>query len=171
VILDDSEPSNQPLGSNTTRYVVRPATLADLDTLVRHRIGMFTDMGSAFDDARLAASFREWLIALMPSGGYRAWLIETDAGEIAAGGGITVVPWPPGPRYPGDRLAFVYNVYTEASHRRRGLARRVMETIHAWCRANGVVSLALNASRDGQPLYEAMGYVESPAPMMFVQLT
>jgi hypothetical protein len=31
--------------------------------------------------------------------------------------------------------------------------------------------MALNASRDGQPLYEAMGYIESPAPMMFFQLT
>ena len=30
-------------------------------------------------------------------------------------------PGRPGPRYAGDRLAFVYNVYTEPAHRRRGL--------------------------------------------------
>jgi GNAT superfamily N-acetyltransferase len=157
--------------AGTMAYRIRPATLADSDVLVRHRIGMFTDMGSVFDAAELAAAFRVWLADTMPPGVYRAWLVETGSGEIAAGGGITVVPWPPGPRYHGDRLAFVYNVYTEAPHRRRGLARRVMDAIHAWCRANGVSSLALNASRDGQPLYQAMGYVESPAPMMFVALT
>ena len=77
---------------------------------------------------------------------------------------------PPGPQYPGDRLAFVYNVYTEAAHRRRGLARRLMDAMHAWCRANGVGSMALNASRDGQPLYRSMGYMESPSPMMFFRL-
>jgi hypothetical protein len=30
--------------------------------------------------------------------------------------------------------------------------------------------MALNASRDGQPLYESMGYAVSPAPMMFLPL-
>ena len=149
---------------------MRPATLADADTLVRHRLAMFADMGSVYEPAALDAAFRAWLTALMPPGVYRAWLIETGGGAIAAGGGITVVPWPPGPRYPGEKLAFVYNVYTEPAHRRRGLGRLVMDAIHAWCRANGVRSVALNASRDGQHLYEAMGYVESPAPMMFLTL-
>jgi GNAT superfamily N-acetyltransferase len=151
-------------------YALRPATLADADTLVRHRLAMFAEMGSAYDALTLDAAFRTWLAQTLPGGVYRAWLVETAAGEVAAGGGITVVPWPPGPRYPGDRLAFVYNVYTEPAHRRRGLARVVMDGIHAWCRANGVTSAALNASRDGQPLYEALGYVQSSAPMMFLTL-
>jgi GNAT superfamily N-acetyltransferase len=151
-------------------YALRPATLADADTLVRHRLAMFTDMGSQFDAVALDRAFRAWLTQLMPSGAYRAWLVETAAGEVAAGGGITVVPWPPGPRYPGERLAFVYNVYTEPAHRRRGLGRLVMDAIHAWCRANGVRSVALNASRDGHRLYDALGYVESAAPMMFLTL-
>jgi GNAT superfamily N-acetyltransferase len=151
-------------------YALRPATLDDADALVRHRLAMFADMGVPCDAAALEAAFRAWLVRLMPGGTYRAWLVETRDGAIAAGGGITIVPWPPGPHYPGDRLAFVYNVYTEPAHRRRGLGRLVMDAIHAWCRANGVTSIALNASRDGRPLYESMGYVESPAPMMFLAL-
>ena len=150
--------------------MLRQATLADADTLVHHRLAMFADMGSEYDAVALDAAFRGWLAQLMPSGAYRAWLAETDTGEVAAGAGLTVVPWPPGPRYPGERLAFVYNVYTEPAHRRRGLARLVMDTIHGWCRDNGVASVALNASRDGLPLYRSMGYVESPAPMMFLPI-
>ena len=148
-------------------YQVRPATLADTDVLVRHRVGMFTDMGVPMDVAALEIAFRAWLAEMMPAGTYRAWLVETGGGHVVGGGGITVLPWPPGPRYPGDRLAFVYNVYTDAAHRRRGLARLVMDTIHAWCRDEGVTSIALNASKDGRSLYESMGYVESPNPMMF----
>jgi GNAT superfamily N-acetyltransferase len=151
-------------------YRIRQATLEDADALVRHRIGMFTDMGVPLDAAVLDRSFRAWLAATMPGGTYRAWLAETGAGAIAAGAGITVLPWPPGPRYPGDRLAFVYNVYTEPAHRRRGLARRLMEAIHVWCRDDGVTSLALNASEDGRPLYEALGYQVSPSPMMFLAI-
>jgi len=148
-------------------YRVRPATLDDADALVRHRIGMFTDMGVPLDAPTLDRSFRAWLAETMPAGTYRAWLAETAEGEIAAGGGITILPWPPGPRYMGNKLAFVYNVYTEPAHRRRGLARRLMDEIHAWCREAGITSLALNASADGRPLYEAMGYQVAPQPMMF----
>jgi GNAT superfamily N-acetyltransferase len=148
-------------------YRLREATLADADTLVRHRIAMFTDMGITFDAEALDREFRTWLAAMMRAGTYRAWIVEADAGDVVAGGGITVLPWPPGPIDMGDRLAFVYNVYTEPAHRRRGLARRLMDAIHGWCREAGIRSVALNASRDGVPLYESMGYHLAPAPMMF----
>ena len=151
-------------------YRIRLATLADADVLVRHRVAMFTDMGLTFDARELSDAFRVWLEELMPAGTYRAWLADSTEGGVAGGGGITIIPWPPGPRYAGDRLAFVYNVYTEPAHRRRGLARLIMETIHAWCRDEGIGSMALNASRDGKPLYEAMGYAESASPMMFLPI-
>jgi GNAT superfamily N-acetyltransferase len=152
-------------------YRVRPATFDDADALVRHRIGMFTDMGVPLDAASLAREFRGWLAAMMPAGTYRAWVVEDEQRTVVAGGGISILPWPPGPRYMGTQLAFVYNVYTEPAHRRRGVARLIMDAIHAWCRGNGIASMALNASADGQPLYEALGYVCSPAPMMFLPLT
>lgn len=152
-------------------YRVRPATLEDLDVLIRHRLAMFTDMGRTVDAAVLAREFRSWLMENMPGGSYRAWLVEDDGGSIAAGGGATIIPWPPGPQYMGHALAFVYNVYTEPGHRRRGVARQLMETIHGWCREHDVTSIALNASRDGQRLYESMGYVVTPSPMMFFSVT
>ena len=148
-------------------YRVREATLGDADVLVRHRIGMFTDMGLVLDAAALDAAFRVWLAEMMPAEIYRAWLAEAADGAIAGGVGISILPWPPGPSYMGDKIAVVYNVYTEPAHRRRGLARLIMNTIHAWAAAHDITSIALNASRDGQPLYESMGYQLTPSPMMF----
>jgi GNAT superfamily N-acetyltransferase len=154
----------------TADYRLRCATLADADVLVHHRVAMFTDMGVPLDADEWDRSFRVWLADMMPAGTYRAWLADAANGEVVGGGGITIIPWPPGPQYAGDRLAFVYNVYTAPAHRRRGLARLIMETIHGWCREEGIGSMALNASRDGKPLYEAMGYAESPSPMMFLPI-
>jgi GNAT superfamily N-acetyltransferase len=154
-------------------YRVREATLADADALICHRIGMFTDMGVSFDAAALADAFRAWLGDVMTAGTYRAWVVESENGtdnSIVAGGGITILPWPPGPRYMGTRLAFVYNVYTEPAHRRRGLARLIMDAMHAWCAEAGITSMALNASRDGLPLYESLGYAVTPSPMMFLPI-
>ena len=151
-------------------YRIRIATLDDADTLIHQRIAMFTDMGRPVDAERLGQEFRQWLRVNMPAGSYHAWIAETDEGQIAGGGGMTIIPWPPGPQYMGHTLAFVYNVYTEPAHRRRGLARQLMEALHEYCRARGVTSIALNASRDGQPLYEALGYAVTPSPMMFFSL-
>ena len=151
-------------------YRSRPATLADIETLVAQRIAMFVDMGTSLDAGALADRYRDWLLEALPTGSYRAWVVEAPSGEIVAGGGVSVVPWPPGPRNLTGRLAFVYNVYTDPAHRRRGLARLVMDDIHAWCRVNGVTNAALNASPSGQPLYETLGYRVWPQPMMIAPL-
>ena len=45
-----------------------------------------------------------------------------------------------------------------------------MTAIHDWCRTQGIKSIALNASEDGRPMYEALGYRVSPNPMMFLAL-
>jgi GNAT superfamily N-acetyltransferase len=149
-------------------YRVRTATLADIDTLVRHRLAMFTEMGTTFDVPLIDGLFRSWLREMMPAGEYLAWLCDTERGEIAAGVGITLLKWPPGPSpLRTERIAFVYNVYTEAPHRKQGLARLLMETVHAWCADHGVGALALNAAPAAQHLYRTMGYVDAPSPMMW----
>ena len=126
-------------------FRIRPGTLDDLDVLVRPRVNMFTDTGVPLGAAGLDESFRAWLVGMMPLGVYRAWPAETAGGEIAAGGGITILPGPPGPRYLGDRMAFVYNVYMEA----RPPASRSRRPRHGrhpcLVPRGGVASIALNA--------------------------
>jgi GNAT superfamily N-acetyltransferase len=155
-------------------YRVRMATLADIDALARHRLGMFTDMGIAFDAPLIDRLFRDWLKEMMPAGEYRGWLCEKNAGadvEVVAGAGLTLLKWPPGPSpLRSERIAFVYNLYTEPPHRKRGLARRLMETIHAWCDAQGVAAVALNAAPAALHLYQTLGYVDAPSPMMWKML-
>lgn len=155
-------------------YRIRAATLEDLDALVHHRVAMFTDMGVKMDADALSRVYRAWLLQMLPAGEYRAWVAEAAAGpggntgNIVAGGGILVLPWPPGPQsLAGKSLAFVYNIYTEPAHRKRGLARSLMETIHAWCATEGIPALALNAAADARHLYESMGYFDAPSPMMY----
>jgi len=151
-------------------YTIRAGTADDIPLIVRHRLRMFEDMGVAVDTHAVSAAFAAWLDVHMQTGAYRAWLVEHGDG-VVAGGGITVPPWPPGPRELSGRLPIVYNVYTEPAHRRRGLARTIMQTIHAWCLEAGYRTVALAASDDGRSMYESLGYRESPQPYMFVTLS
>jgi len=63
-------------------YRVRAATLADVDTLVRHRIAMFTDMQVPLDARELDRAFRVWLAQMMPAGTYRAWFDSPAAAAL-----------------------------------------------------------------------------------------
>ena len=149
-------------------YSIRPATIGDVDALVHHRLAMFTEMGTSFDAPVIRQMFREWLLKTMPAGDYHAWVCVTAGGDIVAGAGLTLLRWPPGPSpISSERIAFVYNVYTEPPHRKRGLARRLMDTVHAWCADHGVGAVALNAAPAAQHLYESQGYRPAPSPMMW----
>jgi GNAT superfamily N-acetyltransferase len=151
-------------------YTIRPATIADIPHIVRHREQMFRDMrlAAAFDD--MAPAFELWLRHALPSKTYLGWMAATEIGDVAGGAGLIVMPWPPGPISLDPRCGFVFNVYTEPAHRKQGLARRLMEAIHDYCRAEGVERMVLNASPFGESLYRSMGYARTEEPMMRLRL-
>lgn len=143
-----------------TTYRIRPATTQDAEVVLRHRRRMFEDMGHADRqalDAMLAIAdplIRRRLL----DGTYRGWLIETPDGVVVAGGGVIILEFQPHPLDPRPQRAWVVNMFTEPEHRRRGLARQLMQAIVAWCRSEGMRFLYLHASDGGRPLYESLGF-------------
>ena len=114
---------------------IRPTGPADLATVLDHRRRMFEQMGYT-DPVALDAmteSSTPLLARGLSDGSYRGWLVETG-GQVVAGGGIILIEFQPHPIDPRPRRAFVVNMFTEPEHRRRGLARRLMEAMLAWAR-------------------------------------
>jgi len=144
----------------TGAYTLREATVGDVQAVAQHRVAMFRDMGvlpEAEADA-LAASSAAFLARVIPSGDYRGWIAERD-GEVIAGAGVVLRPLLPRPGHlDGGVEAYVLNVYTEPAHRRRGIARALMEAVLAWCRSEQVARVTLHASDEGRPLYLTLGF-------------
>lgn len=142
-------------------FRMRRTTFADLGTVLYHRLQMFRDMG--YSDAErmkaVASISEQQFAATLTDGTYQGWFIENQAGEVIAGGGIILVTYPPSPRDPHHRRAWVVNIYTEQAYRRRGLARRLMQAMIDWCHEEGYDSVFLHASKEGRPLYESLGFV------------
>jgi GNAT superfamily N-acetyltransferase len=151
-------------------YSIRKATVSDIPHIVEHRELMFREMGipAEFDDMKVATDL--WLRHALPSHIYRGWMAVSPAGDVVGGGGLIVIPWPPGPMTMDPRCGFVFNVYTAPAHRKQGLGRRLMDAMHDYCRAEGIERVVLNASVFGKPLYDAMGYVVTEEPMMRFRL-
>jgi GNAT superfamily N-acetyltransferase len=151
-------------------YLIRTATLADIPHIVEHREEMFRDMGIPAQFESMAIAMDLWLRHAIPSKTYLGWIAVADHGAVVAGGGLIVIPWPPGPMTMDPRCGFAFNVYTQPAHRKQGLANRLMDAMHAYCRAEGIERVVLNASVFGKSLYESMGYVVANEPMMRIKL-
>ena len=142
------------------KFVIRPGIPADAETVVAQRRAMFSDSGFANEqdlDA-MSAAFRPWLQRKMRDHEYMAWFAVDANGAIAAGLGLWLMDWPPHMIGPGPWRGNILNVYTRPDCRRIGLARRLMDTALAWCRANKVQAVILHSSEEGRHLYESMGF-------------
>jgi GNAT superfamily N-acetyltransferase len=141
-------------------FTIAPASLDDAEIIVEHRRAMFYDMGHRDTAAleRMAAAFRPWVVNKLRGGEYLAWFARSDDGTTAAGVGLWLMDWPPHWIDPGLRRGYILNVYTQPEHRRKGMARALVETAVEWCRCNGIIGVILHASSEGRGLYEGLGF-------------
>jgi len=142
---------------------LRPASADDVAEILRQRCAMYQDMGptDAAGLAAMVASSEAYLRRALADGSVRAWLAITAEGRAAGGGMVSITPRLSRPYFPQCRDASILNVYVYPQFRRRGIARRLMQTMIEWCRAEGFPHVSLHASQDGRPLYESLGFEPS----------
>jgi GNAT superfamily N-acetyltransferase len=141
-------------------FTIRPATPADVESILHHRREMFRSMGYGDEAAleRMATACRGYFASAVSDGSYLGWMAIADDGGVVGGGGICLMDWPSNPRDPQTRRAMILNMYVEPGCRRRGIARALMQTMIDWCRAHDFRNVDLHASDEGRPLYESMGF-------------
>jgi GNAT superfamily N-acetyltransferase len=152
---------------NTDQYKIRLVTMVDVEVLAHHRTQMWLAMKVLAPESAETMTqesliyFREAVSA----GEYIGWLVypKDEPQTIVAGGGLSMKLSPPmfsqnGFTQPVGYAAHVFNVFVEPTHRKQGLAQFVMETIRSFCQNANVKIITLNASIEGRPLYESLGY-------------
>jgi GNAT superfamily N-acetyltransferase len=144
-------------------FTIRKATSADAPEILRQRILMMTDMGMGTEESRsiIQEPTLHFLSRTLQDGIYHGWLAENEKGEPVAGGGILFVDWPPSAIDLKDRRPYIINMYTDPAYRRRGLAQRILGHLLAYLQTEGYATARLNASKDGRPVYERLGFHES----------
>lgn len=140
-------------------YLIRTADTSDAAVIAHHRRAMFEEMQIKGAMDMMEFAFRDWVAGQIERELYRGWFVITETNEVVAGAGARLIEWAPTPAFPRTHTQpYILNVYVEPPHRRRGLARMLMETIIAWGQEQGHPTLALHASEFGRPLYEQLGF-------------
>ena len=95
-----------------------------------------------------------------------AWLVALEDGRVVGDVGVRLLAPHPTARWQLLRdlatpRAYVDHLRVAASHRRRGIARALMQAAEGWAISRGARSIALDTwsrSPDSVPFYDAIGY-------------
>jgi len=150
-------------------FVIRPAILDDLETLVRLRIDFLHELEPLSKNRReaLLDATRIYLASKMPRGEFIAWVAEVR-GRIIGTGGLVLFERPPVAANLSGREAYMMNMYTMPEWRRQGVARTLLQEILCFVKQTSAERIWLHATVDGKPLYEKYGFVATSTEMELI---
>jgi GNAT superfamily N-acetyltransferase len=145
-----------------TNFIIRTAALADIPEILHQRRAMFEDMGvgDATSLTPMLTAMQEYLLLAMPRSDFHAWFALAE-GRIVGGCAVATTLWPPHPWDTRSRRAYVLNLYVYPEHRRKGVARLLIQTTLDWCKTEGFGTVSLHASKFGRELYESFGFAQT----------
>jgi GNAT superfamily N-acetyltransferase len=140
---------------------VRPSGPGDLALLVRHRQGMWEDIGvfTVAEIRRANPTYRAWARREARAGRFFGFVAETRSGVPMGSGAVWLQPQQPRPgALSGAEAPYILSMYTERAYRGRGVASEIVRTMIDWARRRGFPRVTLHASAQGRPVYERLGF-------------
>ena len=143
-------------------YQFRLLRVEDVPTLIHHRCQMFTDMGQGKHPKMegMLVAFENWAVGAIERGHHTGFVAEHQ-GQAVSSLSLIFPEYSPRLQDLDAHRPYIFNIYTEPQHRRKGLARKLVEMALELCQERGATLVALHASEDGRALYESLGFKAS----------
>jgi len=148
------------VATRASLLTIRRARASDLDTLTRHRRGMWRDIGH-HTTAQLREAdpvYRRWISRMLRTHRAVAWIVEAPNGRPAGSGVVWIPESQPRPGELDLPRPYLMSMYTAPSFRGQGVATRIVEAALEWARSRGYRRFTLHASDMGRPVYQRLGF-------------
>lgn len=143
----------------------RVATGEDMELLMSSRLEMLRVVNGLPEDGefdnQLVQESRVYF-----AGGDQITVLALERGQVIGCATLCYIRLMPTFSHPTGKRAHLMNVYTRESHRRQGIAARMVEMLVQEARGRGVTEISLDATESGRPLYEKMGFAASEECMV-----
>lgn len=144
--------------------IVRAAAAAELELVGSMRVAFLADADGRPQPDDLADVTLAFLQARQDADELRSWL-AFDEDRCVGIVSLLLAHVPPRLADRTTREGYVVNMYVAPSHRRRGLARQLLDACIAGAHELQLRRLYLYATDEGRPLYERSGFAPHPAWM------
>ncbi len=135
----------------------RLATIKDCKELTNIRLDMRKERETISDEAMLERNTMLFFEKNISKGSYVGFICEEE-GQIIGTAGLTLFEMPPTEKLLNGKVAKLMNMYTVPEHRRKGVAREILDFAEQYARKNGYYKIMLNASPTARFLYEEVGF-------------
>lgn len=113
--------------------------------------------GEPRDRASLAEALRVYFEKNLASGEHVA-AIAVEGDRVVGVAGLVYHRYPPSGDNLGGVRGHILNVYTVPTHRRRGIATRLMEMLIEYARTHGCQRVTLHAVAEARGIYARLGF-------------
>ncbi len=156
---------------------VRPATLADLASLVELRAHLLDGTSASYssktpeESAQWRAAYRSWLSnRLNDSDCVQILAAEhKESGQVLGCATAIIDQRAPTPNCLNGLSGWVQSVVVEPQWRNQGIARQLMQHLLRWLANRGVRSVVLQSTNAAGTLYQDLGFAASDERLMFRQ--
>lgn len=143
----------------------RVATGEDMELLMSSRLEMLRVVNGLPEDGefdnQLVQESRVYFAR-----GDQITVLALERGQVIGCATLCYIRLMPTFSHPTGKRAHLMNVYTRESHRRQGIAARMVEMLVQEARGRGVTEISLDATESGRLLYEKMGFAASEECMV-----
>ncbi len=146
---------------------VRRASVNNIDEIVKLRIAFLREVQPdvSVPDDEIYEQTRQYVLDKLPTDEYLVWLAEED-NHIVGISSLVFYHRPPTLLNSSSLYAHVLNVYSLPEHRRQGIATTLLKEIIEYVKSTPAKRLSLNASEEGRPVYERLGFQASDDEMI-----
>lgn len=143
-------------------YIYRKAGIEDIELLLSTRIKVLraaNELNNEVDMSLVEHQSREYYVHALEADEHAAYLIFDEDVFIGAGG-VSFFRVMPTYHNPTGYRAYIMNMYTIPSYRRKGIAFRTLELLTEEARRKGITQVSLEATPMGRKLYEKYGFLK-----------
>lgn len=137
------------------------AGFEDIDFLVQSRLEVLREVFGLGDDedlSGLAEANREYYRQCL-SGGEHVACVVFDEDAIVGCGGLCLHREMPSPENETGKCGHLMNIYVRKEYRCKGVGEQIVRWLIEQAKKHGVVKITLDATAEGKPLYESIGFI------------
>lgn len=142
--------------------IYKRATLKDINILTETRIEVLRAANRLSDTIDMSEVEREsynYYQKALCDGSHIAYLVF-DGKRFVGAGGVSFFQVMPTYHNPSGKKAYIMNMYTNPSYRRRGIAAKTLDMLVKDTKNKGITVISLEATDMGKPLYEKYGFIK-----------
>ena len=145
--------------------IVKADAKADIEELMSIRLEMLRIVNGMSDtecfDETLISCLREYFL-----NGNQTTVLAKDEGRVIGCASISYITVMPTYAHPTGKRAHLMNVYTNTAYRRQGIAGKMIRLLIDEAKKLGCTEISLDATKEGKPLYENLGFTANDAGMI-----